>query len=96
MTYDLDAPVLDLDGNQMSVKTYKDAIFLVLTTGLPDDAKLNLETRMKIFGLVTATHSGGALDFSAEDVVLIKRRASNILADVVLLGRLVNFLEGVS
>lgn len=98
MKFNIDQPLLDLDGKPMGEEdapfTYKQALFLIVTTVLPEDNKLLLATRMTLFDLAGRVNGGGVIELTAEEVVQIKSRANSVIAQVVTLGRVVQFLEG--
>ena len=90
----LDAILTDLDGKPFADNTtLKTVIFTVLTTPLEDDGKMAVDVKMKQYGLIKRVHEGGEIDLTSEDITLIKQRAAKVLLSVVVLGRLVEFLE---
>lgn len=93
MKKNLDTPILKLDGS-----TYADAptlgsiVFAAIQLNLPTDQSLSVQQKMALYRLAQKIVSGGTVEFSAEELVLMKDRAG-IALPLIIMGAVHDLLD---
>ena len=94
MKRDLDVIMTDLDGKEFGDKaTLKMVCFGAVATPMQGDEQIPLDKKMRQYGLLQKINAGGEVDLQAEDIALIKERASK-LYPILVFGRMADLLEG--
>ncbi len=93
MKRNLDQVMTDLDGKDFGDKaTLKMVCFGAVSTPMQGDEAIPMEKKIKQYALLQKINAGGECDLSAEDIALIKERASK-LYPILIFGRLTDLLE---
>lgn len=79
MKKDLNTVLLNAYGKPFEPSMTLDAVcFQALNAMLPDDEKLNPDDKLKIYRVGKKIAAGGIVDFSAEELALIKGRVGKM------------------
>ncbi|MDE2343054.1 MAG: hypothetical protein KGL63_06625 [Betaproteobacteria bacterium] len=85
MKRNLDAPLIDLEGKPFEDgSTLRTVCFNAVVANFPDDANLKPEDKLRLYGLAKKIYPGGNVDFSAEDLTLIKARVAKSYSSLVM------------
>lgn len=94
MKRNLDQVMTDLDGKEFGDKaTLKMVCFGAVSTPMQGDDQIPMEKKLKQYALLQKINVGGVVDLTAEEISLVKERASK-LYPILIFGRLVDALEG--
>lgn len=89
----LNQAMLDLDHKPFEDKsTLKSACFLALSQTLQGDGDLPLAQKMSQFDLLIRINAGGVVDFTSEEIALIKERARRFFP-IIAFGVMCKLLE---
>lgn len=72
----VDTPILNLEGDALENATAKSVILEALMVTFEDDRNLTGEQKIKIFLLAQRVQSGGEVDFTSDDITLMKTRVA--------------------
>lgn len=93
MNKNLDTPVLRLDGQEYDDKpTFGSVLFMSIQAALPDDQRIPTSEKMKLYRLAQKVVKGGIVDFSSEELALMKKRVEEALP-TILMGTVVDMLD---
>jgi len=93
MKRDLNQVMTDLNGDEFADKaTLKLMCFSALATPMQEDGAIPMDKKMKQYSLVQKVNAGGIIDLTAEEIALIKERASKLFP-LIAFGRMVELLE---
>ena len=93
MKRDKDVTMLDLEGKPFDDKaTVKTIAFVALSAQLKGDTELSTEKRLQQFQLLQKVSKGGVVDLTAEEIAMLKDRATKCVS-LIALGRFVEALE---
>ncbi len=93
MKRNFDAPMMTLDNKPFDdASTLGKAVFTVMNSPLAEDANMNVDARMKQYGLLKLAHKGGVVELTSDEIATIKARAAKVLSTMTL-GILCEMLE---
>lgn len=96
MKRDLAAPILQIDGTEFPGKskhTLQTVCFTALTVPHDDDARLPTEEKIKLYKLAQRISQGGDVEFTSEELALLKARIAKVFVHVVVIGRAFDLLD---
>ncbi len=95
MKYNFDLPITQLDGKPFDDQlTLGKAVFMCASTQLRGDESLDLNAKLRLYGLSKLGYEGGMVALTAEDITTIKERAARAFSNYVVVGRIAEILEG--
>lgn len=94
MKRNLDAPILNLDGKPFEdLASLKTLAFMAVTTPIKSDEQMPVADKIKLYALAHKTHLGGVVDFSSEELALLKTRIGGLFTHVIVVGRAFELLD---
>mgnify|MGYP003654188587 CR=1 FL=1 len=90
MKRNLDTFLKTLDGKTYEDKaTLKSVLFAAVAATLDSDKG---EDKMMLYGLASKIHAGGVVDFTAEEIALMKKRVQTVYP-ILVVGSTITLLE---
>jgi hypothetical protein len=94
MLRNFDAVLLQLDGQEfVPPMTLGKAVHQATANAMQADQNLDLNAKMNLYRLAKLGFEGGVQDITAEDISVIKERASKMFTNYVFVGRVIEALE---
>ena len=96
MKRNLEQEILQLDGKPFDEKEkmlLQGVCFAAVTTPLRTDSELSADFKMKLYRLAQKVVVGGTVDFTAEELTLLKDRINKVYLHPVIVGRAYDMLD---
>ena len=94
MKRNLNEMILTLDGVPFDDNsTLKTICFSAVTSPHRSDENSTVEQKMKLYSLAIKINTGGVVDFTAEEISVLKERIGKLFGHVIVFGRAFELLE---